>query len=109
MSRDVVPVPPPPSADLPLGPDDDPDLVALARAFGAPRQLVWARPRRGQRFEAVLQPDGYIELSDGARFRHPDLAAVAASGTHTADGWSVWRLGAEDGPTLTDAFREHHA
>lgn len=107
--RDLVPVPAPPRADVPLGPDDDPDLVALARTFGTPRQLVWSRPRRGQRFEAVLQPDGFIELSDGARYRHPDLAAVAASGTHTADGWSVWRLGADDGPTLTDAFREQHA
>lgn len=92
---------------MPLGPDDDPDLVALARAFGTPRELVV--PRRGQRFEAVLQPDGFIELSDGARYRHPDLAAVAVSGTHTADGWSVWRLGGDDGPTLTDAFRQHHA
>jgi hypothetical protein len=109
VGRDVVPVPAPPAVDAPLGPDDDPDLVALARAFGAPRQLVWSRPRRGQRFEAVLQPDGFIELSDGARFRHPDLAAVAASGTSTADGWSVWRLGADDGPTLTDAFRDQHA
>ena len=89
-------------------PDDDPDLHALARAFGTPVSLVWSRPRRGQRFEAVLYPDGFIELTDGARFRHPDAAAVAVSGTATADGWSVWRLG-DGGPTLTDAFREQYA
>ncbi|TGJ95761.1 oxidoreductase, partial [Actinotalea fermentans ATCC 43279 = JCM 9966 = DSM 3133] len=34
--------------------------------------------------------------------------AIAASGTATADGWSVWRLG-DGGPTLTDAFREQYA
>lgn len=98
----------PPLAEQGLGPDDDPDLYALARSLGTPAQLVWSRPRRGERFDAVLHPDGFIELTDGARFRHPDLAAVAASGTQSADGWSVWRFG-EDGPTLTDAFRARYA
>ncbi|WP_265522877.1 hypothetical protein [Oerskovia flava] len=106
--QQVVPAPPQAHDVPPLGPDDDPDLLALAGAIGAPTRLVWSRPRRGQRFEAVLYPDGFIELTDGARFRHPDAAAVAVSGTHTADGWSVWRLG-DGGPSLTDAFRAHHA
>lgn len=91
-----------------LGADDDPDLITLAAAIGAPAALVWSRPRRGQRYEATLMPDGYIVLVDGSRFRHPDLAAVAVSGTQSADGWSVWRFG-DDGPTLTDAFRARYS
>jgi hypothetical protein len=33
---------------------------------------------------------------------------MAASGSPTADGWGVWRLGA-GGPSLLEAFREHFA
>lgn len=86
----------------------DPDLVALARTLVHPTTVVWSRPRRRQYFEAVLHQDGAIELADGSRYWHPDHAASAASGSPTADGWSVWRLGA-DGPTLMDAFRHRFA
>lgn len=84
--------------------EDDPDLAALARSIGEPTRIVWSRPRRNQHYEGLLHPDGAIELADGSRYRHPDSAATAASGSYTADGWSVWRLG-DTGPTLTDAFR----
>ncbi|MFC8599675.1 hypothetical protein [Isoptericola sp. NPDC057191] len=94
---------PPPGAD-----EVDTDLVALARTLVHPTTIVWSRPRRRQYFEAVLHQDGAIELADGSRYWHPDHAASAASGSPTADGWSVWRLGAE-GPTLTDAYRHRFA
>jgi hypothetical protein len=83
--------------------EDDPDLEALARSIGTPTRIVWSRPRRNQHFEAMLLPDGAIELANGARYRHPDSAATAASGSYTADGWSVWRLG-DTGPTLVEEF-----
>ncbi|MFD6179121.1 MULTISPECIES: restriction system modified-DNA reader domain-containing protein [unclassified Isoptericola] len=86
----------------------DEDLVALARTLVHPTTIVWSRPRRRQYFEAVLHQDGAIELADGSRYRHPDHAASAASGSPTADGWSVWRLGT-DGPTLLDAYRHRFA
>lgn len=85
--------------------EDDPDLEALARSFGAPTRIVWSRPRRNQHYEAVLHPNGVIELADGGQYRHPDTAATAASGSYTADGWSVWRVG-EQGPSLTEAFQQ---
>ena len=112
------PVPPPPEplatsgswAPPPAAGDDevDPDLVALAGTLVHPTTIVWSRPRRRQHFEAVLHRDGAIQLADGSRYWHPDHAASAASGSPTADGWSVWRLGAE-GPTLMDAFRHRFA
>ncbi|MFE5294499.1 hypothetical protein ACFQ8T_20145 [Isoptericola sp. NPDC056618] len=111
------PVPPPPeplaasgSWATPVAGDDevDPDLVALAGTLVHPTTIVWSRPRRRQYFEAVLHQDGAIQLADGSRYWHPDHAASAASGSPTADGWSVWRLGAE-GPTLMDAFRHRFA
>lgn len=83
--------------------EDDPDLEALARSIGTPTRIVWSRPRRSQHFEAMLLPDGAIELSNGARYRHPDSAATAASGSYTADGWNVWRIG-DTGPTLVEEF-----
>jgi hypothetical protein len=100
---------PPPAPPVPVAEDTDPDLVALASSIGADTPLVWSRPRRRQRFEAVLRPDGVIELPDGGRYRHPDVAAVAASGSRSADGWVVWRLGEDTGPTLADAFRDRFA
>ncbi|MFE5310839.1 hypothetical protein [Isoptericola sp. NPDC056605] len=112
------PVPPPPEplaapgpwAPPPAAGDDevDHDLVALAGTLVHPTTIVWSRPRRRQYFEAVLHRDGAIQLADGSRYWHPDHAASAASGSPTADGWSVWRLGAE-GPTLLDAFRHRFA
>jgi len=112
------PVPPAPEPIAPSGPwapppaaiDDevDPDLVALAGTLVHPTTIVWSRPRRRQHFEAVLHQDGAIQLADGSRYWHPDHAASAASGSPTADGWSVWRLGAQ-GPTLLDAFRHRFA
>ena len=86
----------------------DQDLVALASTLVHPTSIVWSRPRRRQYFEAVLHQDGAIELADGSRYWHPDHAASAASGSPTADGWSVWRLGA-GGPTLMDAYRHRFA
>ncbi|WP_277211261.1 hypothetical protein [Isoptericola croceus] len=94
----------------PVGFEDevDGDLIALAATLHRPTMLVWSRPRRRQYFEAVLHPNGVIELSDGSRFQHPDHAASAASGTPTDDGWNVWHLG-PDGPSLLDAYRARFA
>ncbi|MFC8801705.1 hypothetical protein ACFT2C_28545 [Promicromonospora sp. NPDC057138] len=88
--------------------EDDPDLEALARSIGTPTRIVWSRPRRNQHFEAMLLPDGAIQLANGARYRHPDSAATAASGSYTADGWSVWRIG-DTGPTLVEEFSRRFA
>lgn len=100
---------PPTAPPVPVAEETDPDLIALASSIGVDTPLVWSRPRRRQRFEAVLRPDGVIELPDGGRYRHPDVAAVAASGSQSADGWVVWRLHRETGPTLADAFRDRFA
>ncbi|WP_402468305.1 restriction system modified-DNA reader domain-containing protein [Isoptericola aurantiacus] len=103
---------PPPERGLYDGPaypvdteeEVDGDLIALASMLPQPARLEWVRPRRGQRFEAVLHPEGFIELADGSRFQHPDRAATAASGTPTDDGWNVWRI-LPDGITLLEAYR----
>lgn len=93
---------------MPVDEEVDPDLIALASSIGHAVTIVWSRPRRRQYYEATLHPDGLIELPDGGRYRHPDIAASIASGSPTADGWSVWRIG-HDGPTLTEAFRNRFA
>lgn len=86
------------------GPVPDGRLAALAAEIGEPMALVWARRRRGVSYEALLHPDGVIELADGSRHTDPDTAASVVSGSQVpVDGWSVWRLEG-DGPSLREAL-----
>ncbi|MBO1752997.1 hypothetical protein J4G33_14385 [Actinotalea sp. BY-33] len=105
---------PRPAADLPyaftgIEPPPlqaDPELAALAARIGEPMALVWIRLRRGVRYEALLRPDGLLELVDGSLHADPDAAATAASGAESVvDGWRSWRLGDGQGPTLVEALR----
>ncbi|MEP7765890.1 hypothetical protein [Sanguibacter sp. 25GB23B1] len=82
------------------GPTDD-ALGELASALHEALPLVWVRHRRGERFEALLHPDGTLETSDGERYADPSWAANVVSGSAAADGWRVWRAG-ESGPTLAE-------
>ncbi|WP_136518425.1 hypothetical protein [Cellulomonas telluris] len=79
-----------------------PQLATLAKRRRAVTTLVWVRERRGQRFTALLMPDGMIELPDGTRVASPDEAATLAAGVEAVDGWRAWRLG-DGGPTLAEA------
>lgn len=96
-ARDVVG----PQAALERTGPTDAALGALAAELHSALPLVWVRHRRGERFEALLHPDGTLETSDGFRYGDPSRAASAVSGTATADGWRVWRAG-ESGPTLAE-------
>lgn len=90
-----------PRAQAPQGPRDA-ALEALAARLDGPAPLVWVRHRRGESIHATLFTDGIIELDDGQRFWSADLAASAAVGASGIDGWRVWRLGDETGPTLAE-------
>jgi len=82
------------------------DLRVLCAEISAPVPLVWVRERRGERHEALLHPNGVIEVADGARYRNPSTAAAAVSGSFSqVDGWNAWRVG-ENGPTLAEAWNE---
>jgi hypothetical protein len=82
----------------------DPRLAALA-AHG-PLVLVWHRQRRGQTYRALVRTDGLIELADGTRVVDPSAAAEVVSGAQAPiDGWRVWRVGGDAGPTLGEACR----
>lgn len=92
------PAAPTPAFDEPL-----PELATLAKRRRVITTLVWVRERRGQRFEAMLRPDGFVELEDGEVFADPDEAAAAVIGVdYAVDGWRAWRLG-DGGPTLAEA------
>ena len=90
-----------PRAQAPKG-RRDPALEALAARLDGPAPLVWVRHRRGESIHATLFTDGIIELDDGQRFWSADLAASAAVGAPGVDGWRMWRLGDETGPTLAE-------
>lgn len=83
----------------------DPRLAEIAARREGPTPLVWVRRRRGERYDAVLHTDGAVETR-GKRFGDPDRAAAFASGGTVVDGWAVWRVGDENGPSLGDLTRE---
>lgn len=95
------PAPSAPQVAPPKGPRD-PALAALAARLDGPAPLVWVRHRRGETIHATLFTDGVLELEDGQRFWSADLAACAAVGASGVDGWRMWRLGDETGPTLAE-------
>jgi hypothetical protein len=76
-------------------------LGEVAKAVGAPKDLVWVRPKKGEQYDAVLLADGHIELPNGSTFRSPSGAARAAAQVVSYDGWYAWRVG-QAGPTLND-------
>ncbi|WP_149203732.1 hypothetical protein [Actinotalea subterranea] len=93
----------------PVGAAADRRIADVARAVGAPAALVWARERRGEFHEALLHPDGAIELPDGSRHLDPDAAAYAITGGEIAvDGWAVWRIDRADGRSLADVAADLH-
>lgn len=105
MSR-PVPVVVPPSyavrfAEPTLEPAD-PVLIALADALDGPAPLVWCSDD-GMCFEATLCPDGYVELTNGARFADVEAATRAISGeVGPLDAWQVWHVDSATGPSLAE-------
>ena len=90
-------------ATRPFVPRPDPRLAVVADDIGAPVALVWLRERQGECYEALLRPDGTLELTDGSRFADPDAAARAACGSsRQVDGWRAWHVGSLRGPALAD-------
>jgi len=81
-----------------------PRLLELASEAG-PVELVWFRERRNQRLTARLRLDGLIELPSGEVFGDPSAAAqIASKASMQVDGWGVWRLGKDTGPTLGEVL-----
>jgi len=82
------------------------DLRVLCAEISEAVPMVWVRERRGESHEAMLHPEGVIEVAGGARYRSPSKAATAVSGSMSqVDGWSAWRFG-DNGPTLAEAWTE---
>lgn len=70
--------------------------VSLADLLGAgmleaEEELVWDRPRAGQRLSCRVTADGRLRLPDGTLKTSPSGAAVAAAGGGSFDGWEAWR------------------
>ncbi len=96
---------PPPPGSAP-GPDERAIHAWPRLAARGPLVLVWHRQRRGQTYRALVRTDGLIELADGTRVADPSAAAEIVSGAQAPiDGWRVWRVGGDAGPTLAEACR----
>lgn len=79
----------------------EPDLVTVAAALGEPAPLV--RCVGGDCQEALLHPDGFVELPDGTRHAGIDAATRALGWSpEGTDTWSAWRVDSASGPTLAE-------
>ena len=58
--------------------------------------VIWDRPRKQQKYEAFLTPDGKIRLADGRGPFTPSGACKELAGGQF-DGWREWRYWDEDG------------
>lgn len=67
--------------------------------------LVFERPRLGQRFEATVTENGAIMLSDGRTFSSPSRAATEAADVPAYDGWHAWKV-VRTGKLLDDLRKE---
>lgn len=54
--------------------------------------VEFIRPRLGERYEAIIQPDGSFKMPDGSVHQSPSLAAMRAANMIACDGWYVWRV-----------------
>jgi len=81
----------------------------LERDLVAPGDdLVWNRPRLGDRYAAKILESGSIELSDGRAFSSPSRAACEAASIPAYDGWLAWTVVRLGGKTLDDLRHDLH-
>lgn len=81
------------------------DLVE-AGLLAAGDELVWERPRLGQRHRAVVTDGGGLRLEDGREFSSPSRAAITAAGLGAYDGWNAWRVTRKGGLLLNELRRQ---
>lgn len=71
-------------------------------------QFVWRRQReyRGITHKAKLTAAGRIELSGGKTYPTPSAAARVLNDDRPVNGWVVWKVGNERGPSLADVRKQ---
>lgn len=55
-------------------------------------ELVWVRPKNGERYEAMVTAEGMVRLPNGHEFTTPSSAAAECAGIAAYDGWHAWRV-----------------
>lgn len=78
-------------------------LLMLARVLQAETAL--ALPAGWRQTQAFLTTSGTIRLMNGQEYTDPTMA-LQSLGFADADGWSTWRIGDFEGPTLSEALAE---
>lgn len=79
--------------------------VMKAGLLAAGEQVVWNRPRKGERWVATVTESGMLRLEDGSEYSSPTAAARAAAGGKGSGGLEVWKR-SSDGRKLADIWRE---
>ncbi|EEH64605.1 hypothetical protein HMPREF0044_0342 [Gleimia coleocanis DSM 15436] len=84
--------------------EDATGLYAIAQIVGSEIELVWKLTER-ERYFAKLKPEGVIVI-DSFTTDDPHWAVRSVGAISDFDGWEVWRLGSDSGPTLREALAE---
>lgn len=83
--------------------------VTLADLIGAgilaPGVVLYARPKSVEGKQAIVLPDGRIDI-DGSQFDSPSGAARSLS-NRNANGWWFFNVGHEDGAPLADLLQDY--
>lgn len=87
--------------------EDATGLYAIAQIVGTEIELVW-KFTEVERFYARLKPEGVIVI-DTFTTDDPNWAVKYTGAIADYDGWEIWRLGSDSGPTLREALAEINA
>jgi len=72
-------------------------------------ELVWERPRAGQRLSCFVTDDGRLRLADGQVHSSLSAAASAAAGGGAYDGWQCWRAARQGNKLLVELRQDYLA
>ncbi|MDO5048600.1 MAG: hypothetical protein Q4D87_01790 [Actinomycetaceae bacterium] len=91
-------------AEIPQLQETAEGLHVIGQILGEDTPVIWQHTEV-ERFEATLTPEGEIRTANWST-GDPNEAAAMVGGSSKYNGWEVWHLGDQVGPSLREALAE---